>query len=578
VASDTRATGWYDANAARLGVEYGRLDAAATLAWLPRLLPQGQCLILDVGAGTGRDADWLASLGHEVVAVEPSAGMRGQAQQLYPSDRIRWIDDSLPALAQVGRLGLAFDGILLNAVWQHVPPAERRRAFRKLVDLLRPGGLLALTLREGPSEPERAMHPAPLAEAELLARDHGMAVVLVEPAADGLGRQAVRWTNVALRLPDDGTGALPLLRHVILNDQKTSTYKLGLLRALARIADGSAGLARDADDEHVALPLGLVALVWLRLYLPLIAADLPQMSGNRGADGLGFAGEGFRFLLEGGIPRLDLRLGSRFTGQAGRAVHAALREAASTIARMPAHYMTYPNGGPILPVLRGTPRRISEAVALDAGYLESFGEIRVPKAMWSALGRFAAWVEPTLIAEWIRLMNVYARTQARRLDEGSMAAAMTWSDPERDVAFPRQIAVRQLSSGRPLYCVWSGRRLDLQRLDIDHCMPWSAWPCSDLWNLLPADRRTNQHLKKDRLPAEGLLLGARDRIVDWWRSAYLDEAGSALSDRFVEEARASLPSLAVVSDPDLGKIHDAVRLQRLRLRRDQQIPEWVGIS
>jgi hypothetical protein len=49
-----------------------------------------------------------------------------------------------------------------------------------------------------------------------------------------LARPAVSWTGVALRLPNDGTGALPLLRYVILNDQKCATYKLGLLRALCR--------------------------------------------------------------------------------------------------------------------------------------------------------------------------------------------------------------------------------------------------------------------------------------------------------------------------------------------------------
>jgi hypothetical protein len=74
---------------------------------------------------------------------------------------------------------------------------------------------------------------------------------------------------VVLRLPDDGTGALPLLRHLILMDAKSATYKLGLLRSLCRTADGSAGLAEEGGDEHVRLPLGLVALNWLRLYLPL---------------------------------------------------------------------------------------------------------------------------------------------------------------------------------------------------------------------------------------------------------------------------------------------------------------------
>jgi hypothetical protein len=124
-----------------------------------------------------------------------------------------------------------------------------------------------------------------------------------------------------------------------------------LLRALCRAADGSAGMARDAGDDHVALPMGLVALNWIRLYLPLLLADLPQSPINtRGTERLGFAKEGFRALMAGTASQLDLRIGAVLGSVAGRAVHAALQDAADTIARMPAHYMTYPNGGPILPV------------------------------------------------------------------------------------------------------------------------------------------------------------------------------------------------------------------------------------
>jgi hypothetical protein len=97
-----------------------------------------------------------------------------------------------------------------------------------------------------------------------------------------------------IRLPDDGTGALPLLRHIILHDTKFSTYKLALLRSLARIADSALGTAREIDDDTVAVPLGLVALYWIRQFKPLVNANLPQMPSNRGAIGLGFAKEGFQ--------------------------------------------------------------------------------------------------------------------------------------------------------------------------------------------------------------------------------------------------------------------------------------------
>ena len=278
-----------------------------------------------------------------------------------------------------------------------------------------------------------------------------------------------RGRSVALRLPDDGTGALPLLRHVILNDQKRATYKLGLLRALCRAADGSAGMVHDTGDEFVRVPLGLVALNWLRLYFPLIREGLPQTPGNVGAQGLGFAKEGFQNLLSG-ISASDLRIGARFTLDRAKALHAALRDAAQTIDRMPSTFMTYPMGGRILPVERGRPGGSQSVVELNLDYLTAFGWMRVPGHLWRAMRRNAAWIEPTLIAEWMRLMREYAKGQDRPLSEEKMAAAMQWSDPARDVSRAREVAVSVLQAGS-LLCSWTGRPLSPNTLDIDHMFP-----------------------------------------------------------------------------------------------------------
>jgi hypothetical protein len=93
---------------------------------------------------------------------------------------------------------------------------------------------------------------------------------------------------VIVRLPDDGTDALPVIRHIILKDLKTSTYKLALLRMLARIAECSPGPNRPVNEEYVAVPLGLVAVFWLFQFKPVLQAGLPQTPANRGLDGLGF--------------------------------------------------------------------------------------------------------------------------------------------------------------------------------------------------------------------------------------------------------------------------------------------------
>jgi hypothetical protein len=262
---------------------------------------------------------------------------------------------------------------------------------------------MAITLRHGPAETERGMHDISKTEIEQLARAHGAFVETVATSKDQLGRASIAWTQLLVRLPDDGMGALPLIRHIILNDDKSSTYKLALLRVLSRIADGTAGYARDTDDEYVAIPLGLVGLYWIRLFKPLLASELPQTPTNRGYNGLGFVKDGFRNLVD--VSLQDLRIGALFGGDRSAALHSVLRDACDTIAKMPAHFTTFPSGGTVFPVTRASKILKPEALHLDLSYLSSFGELLIPRHLWRALQRFDAWIEPALIAEWSRLIG-----------------------------------------------------------------------------------------------------------------------------------------------------------------------------
>jgi hypothetical protein len=60
----------------------------------------------------------------------------------------------------------------------------------------------------------------------------------------------------------------------------------------------------------------------------------------------------------------------------------------------------------------------------------------------------------------------------------------------RLVGFSRQRAA-ELARAGDLYCVWTGKRLrdGEAAFDIDHCFPWSIWPCDALWNLMLRIRR-----------------------------------------------------------------------------------------
>jgi SAM-dependent methyltransferase len=562
---------FYSEHAVDLCSRYESLDFEKVHENLLDLLPNTPALILDVGAGSGRDAAWFARRGYDVVAVEPAAGMLEQAKAVHPEPQIRWVQDKLPGLERTVRLGQTFDLILLSAVWMHISPTQRPRAFRKLVSLLRPGGKIVVTLRQGTMSPGRENHPVNVAELQNLAQQHGIGVARICKTEDWLGRSDISWETICLQLPDDGTEALPLLRHTILNDSKSSTYKLALLRTLVRIADSAVGMVQGADDEHVSVPLGLVALYWIRMYKPLIEADIPQMPANRDQRGLAFVREAFYRLDR--LSAYDLRVGASFSGADAEWVRQALVDARNTIHKMPAYYITYPNSSEQVfkTKLSGSSPRAAQYV-IDEQFLSSFGEMRIPRHLWQAMSRYAVWIEPALVTEWVRLMQSYSAGHGSEANYEELMKRLTWLEPGRDTSFVKSIAQRMFDQGMPIYCVWSGKRLELQSMDIDHCFPFSAWPCGDLWNLLPAHRKVNQHEKRDRLVTASTLTAASERICDWWERAYANTQDALIKIRFFNEAEAALPI-------DSGKAHlhdilDGVLIKRTDLKRNLQLPEW----
>lgn len=556
----------YEQHADRLVGQYESLAFEDVHASLLDLLPAPGATVLDVGAGSGRDAAWFAAHGHDVVAVEPSDAMLARAQKLHPSDRIHWLSDTLPDLARVRRLGLSFDLIVLSAVWMHVPPAARERALRKLATLLAPKGRIAISLRLGAPDAERGMHAVSLQELSGLAQQFGLRIIRTSDSQDRLGRAEVTWSNVVLGLPDDGLGALPLLRHLILVDGKSATYKIGLLRVLARIADSAGGLAR-YESESVVVPLGLVALFWMRMYKPLIENGLPQMPRSQSGTGPGFVNDDFNALRD--ITPVELRIGSVFGGDTARHLHRSLLKIAQVIRDMPATYLRWPaSDSPIFDITRRRQASTPAPLLIDDAFLWSFGDFRVPLEIWQALTHYNVWIEPVLVSEWVRLIEAYSAGE--RPDVRMHAhALLAWVDPARDTSFARAAVERIRAAGKPVYCVWSGARLHDQ-YDVDHCFPFAAWPCGDAWNLMPAARTINIQ-KSNRLVTQAALERASDGIAEWWTDAFLSQ-GDARRRQFFLEASQTLPIF--VPAPDTADIIDAMKMHRIRLGKDQGLRPW----
>ena len=186
----------YSQNAGSYTALYEKISPGQVYAKWAHLLPPPQSRVLDVGAGSGRDAAWLESKGYEVTAVEPSEAMREKARERHPFSSVRWIGDTLPLLKKVRALNEKFSFILVNAVWIHIPPLEQDRAMGSLAALLSPNGILTITLRHGPSPDERIMHPCSEAALKAMAESQGLEILLTASLPDVLGRQEVSWTHM----------------------------------------------------------------------------------------------------------------------------------------------------------------------------------------------------------------------------------------------------------------------------------------------------------------------------------------------------------------------------------------------
>lgn len=115
------------------------------------------------------------------------------------------MNDDLPDLQDLRNAGYRFDLILLSAVWQHLPPGDRQRAFGVLANLLKPGGHLVISLRQGSDEKEnraQQFYPVSAEELQILA---GRNVLIEADASDQKDsrRPHIHWETLVFALPEE---------------------------------------------------------------------------------------------------------------------------------------------------------------------------------------------------------------------------------------------------------------------------------------------------------------------------------------------------------------------------------------
>ena len=81
---------FYNTNAIKLAEQYDSLKFESVHQSWCAYWPESGCSVLDVGAGSGRDAEWFFERGCSVVAVESSKSLRQLGRQ-NTSPKINWL-------------------------------------------------------------------------------------------------------------------------------------------------------------------------------------------------------------------------------------------------------------------------------------------------------------------------------------------------------------------------------------------------------------------------------------------------------------------------------------------------------
>ncbi len=133
----TRRQLWDERHAAREPIESREPDPA--LADVASSMPPGRAL--DLAAGDGRHAIWLASRGWQATGVDFSgvAVERAREAAARAGVVVAWVHaDLLEWAPEPGSADL------VAIMFLHLPPVERRAVVAKAVDALAPGGRLLL--------------------------------------------------------------------------------------------------------------------------------------------------------------------------------------------------------------------------------------------------------------------------------------------------------------------------------------------------------------------------------------------------------------------------------------------------
>jgi hypothetical protein len=313
------------------------------------------------------------------------------------------------------------------------------------------------------------------------------------------------------------TSASQVISTILKHDDKVTSYKIALLRAINDVVMSYPDLSDFNKD--VAIPLKVLARYWLAYYWPfyentnLILQGPRSIRNGKLSNDMAFrpeltnfreewanyiqsrisSADGFLIISEFQVPRRRITYSKRLLD----AYNQVIRKISHTI-QMPIRY-----AGEGQWSVFDKPKKyleLQERCTAIPGTKPNDNCIVVNLGLWSGFQEMSLYVEALCIHEWCLFTE--RKNENPKYERGKIYQLLTeHPDNRRPLTWERNQVDILLMEEKEFVCPWTQKRIHQNvAYDLDHLIPISVYPINELWNLIPSDPYFNSHKKRNRMP------------------------------------------------------------------------------
>lgn len=151
---DQQTLGTYDKDAAAFAKDWHEQPPPTDLHHIVKGFFVSGGLTADIGCGSGREVAWLNANGFRAKGFDASEGLLAEARTRYP--QFEFAQATLPELSALA--AKSYDNVLCETVIMHLDQARIASSIRRMIDIVKPGGVFYLSWRVTEGNDQRDAH------------------------------------------------------------------------------------------------------------------------------------------------------------------------------------------------------------------------------------------------------------------------------------------------------------------------------------------------------------------------------------------------------------------------------------